>query len=86
MMAAVRLALLLIALVAAGFIIAAHGIRAVVFLMVLAVAITVPRTRAYRWTERQLVRLTGSRRRAYTGVAVTVIAVALAVNIYPLVH
>lgn len=85
MSSAIRLILLLVALTAAAIFIAFHGIRAIGILIVIALAITVPKTRVWRWIESGLVWLTGSRQRALLLVMVVVLAGALAFTVIPLV-
>lgn len=85
MSSAIRLVLLLVALTAAGIFIAFHGIRAIAILIVIALAITVPRTRVWRWVESGLVRLTGTRQRALLLVMVVVLLGALAFTVLPLI-
>lgn len=82
MTALVRFALLIAALVVCGAIIAAHGVRGVVFVIVIMLVATLPQTGAWRVTERALVRLTGSRRRATVLVLGVVICVLVVVNVY----
>jgi hypothetical protein len=80
------LLLLLGALVIGGALVAAHGIRGIAVLVVLLLLVSAPRTRTWSVTERALVRLTGSRKRAAIVVMSTVIVVVLAVDVYSLVH
>jgi hypothetical protein len=80
------LLLLLGALVIGGALVAAHGVRGVAVLILLLMLASAPRTRTWSATERTLVRLTGSRRRAAVLVMSTVIVVVLAVDVYSLVH
>jgi hypothetical protein len=82
----IRLLLLLGALVVGGALVATHGIRGVAVLVVLLLLMSAPRTRIWSVAERELVRLTGSRRRAAVLVMSTVIVVVLAVDVYSLVH
>lgn len=81
-----RSLLLLAALLLAVYIVAAHGARGIGFLILLALATTLPRTRGWRITERRLVQLTGSRRRAVIVVMGVMIGTLTAVNLYQLVH
>jgi hypothetical protein len=82
----IRFLLLLVALVAAGLFIAAHGARAIVVLVFVALLLTIPNTRVWQVGERTMVRLTGSRRRAAVVIMLVVIVVAVGVNVYQLVH
>lgn len=82
----IRFALMLAALAIGVALIAEHGIRAIILLVVVALAATVPRTRAWKAGERRLVRLTGSRRRAAGAILTFVIAAVVAVNIYGFMH
>jgi hypothetical protein len=84
--AVVRLVLLIVALLVAIAIIATHGVRGLVVLMLIAVAFTVPRTRVWRTGERWMVRLTGSRRRAAVVTMFVIIGALIAVNVYDYVH
>lgn len=80
----VRSLLLLAALAIAAVLIAVHGVRAIGFLVGLALVLTIPKTRIWTVTERWLVRLTGSRRRAAVLAMLLVIGAVAAANILPL--
>jgi nitrate reductase NapE component len=82
----IRFLLLLVALVLSVALVAAHGVRGLVFLMILALAATLPQTRAWKIAERPLVRITGSRARAATLVMAVTITALVAVNLYQLVR
>jgi hypothetical protein len=82
----IRFLLLIGALIAAAIFIAAHGVRAIALLVVVVLVVTLPNTRVWKIAEGALVRLTGSRRRAYLLVTVVVIAVLIGVNVYEFVH
>lgn len=86
MAALVRYLLLIVVLIVCIWVVAAHGVRGVAFLVIFALLITVPRTRAWAFAERRLVRLTGSRRRAAALVMGTIIVILLVVNVYPYIH
>jgi hypothetical protein len=77
-----RFILLLTALSVAAVLIAVHGVRAIAAIVVLLLAVSVPKTRVWRAVERRLVRIAGSRRRAAVLVALLVIGIAVAVNVY----
>lgn len=77
-----RFGLLLVALLVCGAIIAAHGVRGVVLVIAIMAVATLPQTRIWQVTERSLVRLTGTRRRAAVLVMAIVIGVTIAVNVY----
>jgi hypothetical protein len=77
---------LLGALALAALLIAAHGIRAILAIVLVVVLWTVMRSRAWTAGERYLAGLTGSRRRAYAMAGVVGIAAFAAVNLYQLVH
>ena len=66
--------------------IAAHGLRGIAVLVVLMLAVSVPRTRAWYIAEGALVRLTGSRKRAAILVLSTIIVAFLAIDAYSLFH
>lgn len=83
----IRLLLLLGALLVFTALIAVHGfVRAVVLLVAVVLATSVPRTRAWKGSEYALVQLTGSRRRAAVLVMVLVIGTLTIVNLYQLAH
>ena len=78
----VRLGLMALALVVCVAIVAAHGLRGIVLVVAIMMVATLPGTRAWKVSERALVRLTGSRRRAAVLVMVVVICVTIAVDVY----
>ncbi|PZS07834.1 MAG: hypothetical protein DLM70_03170 [Chloroflexi bacterium] len=80
----IRLVLLLAGLALAGWFIALHGVRGVVIVLVVGLMVTLPQTRAWRWVEGQLVRLTGSRKYAYALVLAVFIVIAAVFAIGPL--
>jgi hypothetical protein len=82
----IRLLLSIGALVLAAFLIATHGIRAILAIVIVVVLWTVMRSRAWTAIEVYLARLTGSRRRAYAVAGVVGIAAFAAVNLYQLAH
>ena len=82
----IRFLLLIGVLVVAAIAIAIHGVRAIALLVVLVLLTTLPRTRVWRIGENALVRLTGSRRRAYVLATFVLIAVLIGVNVYQYVH
>jgi Flp pilus assembly protein TadB len=82
MIALTRFVLLLGALGLAAIIIAAHGARGVGLLIAVALVASVPQTRVWRGTERMLVRLTGSRRRAAAVALGLVIVTLVTINLY----
>jgi len=82
----IRFLLLLAALVIGAALVVAHGIRGVAALVVLLLLVSAPRTRAWNITERALVRLTGSKKRAAILVMSVVIVAVLAVDVYSLAH
>lgn len=82
----IRLVLLVLALIVCGWIIAAHGVRGVVLLVIIGLLVSVPQTRGWKYAERWLVKLTGSRQRAAALVLGIVILILAAVNLLPLVH
>jgi hypothetical protein len=82
MTALVRFGLLIAALIVCGAIIAVHGVRGVVFVVVIMAVATVPQTGAWRATEGALIRVTGSRRRAWVLVMAVLICVLVVVNVY----
>lgn len=86
MHAFIRFGLLLAALLVCIAIIAAHGVRGVVIVIVIMLIATVPQTRLWKVGERYLVRLTGSRRRAAVAIFALIIAIMVAINIYQLVY
>src|SRR5205823_13018609 len=73
----IRFLLLLGALVVSTALVVAHGLRGVAALVVLLLLVSAPRTRAWSVSERALVRLTGSRKRAAILVMSVVIVVVL---------
>jgi hypothetical protein len=82
----VRLLLVVLVLVVSVTLVITHGVRGIAILVALAVIATVPQTRVWRTGEFYLVRLTGSRQRALALVMFALIAIALTVNVYQLVH
>jgi hypothetical protein len=84
LVALIRLVALLFVIGAAFWIVLTHGVRGVVVLIAIVLAVTVPRTAVWRYCERWLVRLTGSRRRAAVVVLTVIIFAGLAVNFVPL--
>lgn len=86
MYALIRLLLLIVAVIVSVAIIAAHGARGIGFLVLIALAMTVPRSRVWRTGERWLVRATGSRRRAAAVVLAVLIGALVAINVYEFVH
>ena len=77
---------MLAALVIGAALVVAHGIRGVAALVVLLLLVSAPRTRTWNITERALVRLTGSKKRAAILVMSVVIVAVLAVDVYSLAH
>jgi hypothetical protein len=63
-----------------------HGIRGLIVVCALVLISAVVRSRPFRLTESFLIRLTGSRRNAWTIVAITAIVAAIVVNVYQLAH
>lgn len=86
MHALLRIGMLLVILMLAAWLTAAHGLRGLAVVLVVAVLTVVPRTRAWRMGERVLVRLTGSRRRAAALVMAVLVCGLIAVNLYDLVR
>jgi hypothetical protein len=86
MQALIRFGLLAVALVVCVTLIALHGVRGIVLVIAIMALATLPGTRAWRATERVLVRLTGSRRRAFVLIMATVICLVIAVNVYQYAH
>lgn len=82
----VRTALALLVVAGALVLIATHGVRAIGVLVAVALALAIPRTRAFRQVERVLVLLTGSRRRAAVLVALVIIGAAAVYNVLQFVH
>jgi len=83
----VRSLLLFAIVVVVVVLVAVHGfIRGLVVLVALAVVTTVPRTQTWRVSERWLVRVTGSRRRAALVVLLVVIGALAVVNFYNIMH
>jgi hypothetical protein len=74
------------ALVLCVAIVAAQGIRGIVLVVAIMLLATLPGTRAWKVSERALVRLTGSRRRAAVLVMAIVVGLTIAVNVYELVR
>ena len=82
-----RTVLLTVAVLALIALVAVHGfVRAVVLLVVVALATALPRTRAWAVGERMMVRLTGSRQRAAAVTLIVVISSLAVYNIYALVR
>ncbi len=77
----IRTLVILAVLLICVWLIAAHGIRGLGVVAVIAVLVTVPQTRAYRFVERGLIRFTGSRKRALLLVMSLAIAVLVVVNV-----
>lgn len=86
MVALIRLALTIAALLLCGIVIVTHGVRGVILLIVVALAMSAPQTRIWKGVERLLVRLTGSRRRAVLLVMLLGIGAVAVANLYPLVR
>lgn len=84
--ALIRLTLSIAILLVAALLIVTHGVRGVLLLAAGILLLTAPRTRGYQMIERRLVRLTGSRQRAFALVLAAAIAVVVAVNVYEFVH
>ena len=76
-----RFILLLAALAVCVGLVITHGFRGFVVIAFIAVIATVPRTRGYRFLERHLVRLTGSRARAAMLIGVVTLTAMIALNI-----
>lgn len=85
MYATIRLLLLFGVLLVSAALVLTHGTRGFLFLIALALLATLPQTRAWKVSERWLVRLTGSRKRAAALVLVVLIAGLAIVNLYGLV-
>ncbi len=77
----IRGLLLVGVLVLCTALIAAHGLRGIAVVVGVAVLASTVQTRAFRTTERALVRLTGSRQRAAMAVMGLVIVVVVAVTV-----
>lgn len=77
----IRGLLLVGVLVLCTALIAAHGLRGIAVVVGVAVLASAVQTRAFRTTERALVRLTGSRQRAAMAVMGLVIVVVVAVTV-----
>lgn len=77
----IRSLLLFGVLVLCTALIAAHGLRGIAVVVGVAVLASAVQTRAFRTTERALVRLTGSRQRAAMAVMGLVIVVVVAVSV-----
>lgn len=77
----IRGLLLVGVLVLCTALIAAHGLRGIAVVVGVAVLASAVQTRAFRTTERALVRLTGSRQRAAMAVMGLVIVVVVAVSV-----
>lgn len=82
----IRFGLLALAAIAAAVVIAAHGIRGLAIVVLLALLASLPRSRPYQIAEYWLVRITGSRRRAAVVFMSFLIAVLVAFNVYTLTH
>ena len=80
-----RFILLLCALAVAGLLIVMQGVRAIAASVILLLAVSVPRSRGWRAAEDRLVRLTGSRRRAFALVGVLILAAMVAAAAYSLI-
>jgi hypothetical protein len=81
--AAIVRSLLLIGLLLVGaLLVATHGLRGLAVVLGLLVIWSVTQTRLWQSVEGVLVRLTGSRTRAAVLVLGTVLAIAVAVNLY----
>ena len=81
-----RSALLLVVLVVAALIVVAHGVRGAISLIVVVLALSLPRTAAWRAVERPLVRFTGSRQRAYVLTLALVLGLLAVINVYEYVR
>ena len=82
----VRFLLLLGAIIAGVFLLAAHGVRGLFALVALVLLVTVPGTRVWQVVEHRLVGLTGSRMRAAALVLFVVVVGMAAFQIYQLSH
>lgn len=82
----IRFGLLGLAAIAAATVIAAHGIRGVAIVVFLILLASLPRSRPYQFAEYWLVRITGSRRRAFIVFMSFLIVVLVAFNVYELTH
>lgn len=85
-MVLIRFALLLLALVMATFVIVTHGVRGILVVIAVALVVSVPRTRGWKWGEAALVRITGSRRRAAFLAMVLVIGAMTLLAVLQFVH
>lgn len=82
----IRFVLIFGALAACALVIAAHGVRGVIIIVVLAALASILRLPAFQGAARLLVRITGSPRRALVLVTSVTIGVMLAINLYQLVR
>lgn len=82
----IRLGLLALAAVFAVVVIAVHGVRGVAIVVFLIMLASLPRSRPYQVAEYWLVRITGSRRRAFVVFMSFLIVVLVAFNVYELTH
>jgi hypothetical protein len=83
---AIRSALVLLLFVVVLFVGIAHGLRGLAFAGVVILLWAVKDTRAFRRSEEFMIRVTGSRSRAWIAALSVIIAAVIAVNVYQSLH